>query len=243
VTASTSAGTEGRTALVTAIASVVILAAAEAVEHFESGVASELAVPVGALAVTTLALSRGISWDELGLARRTWGTGARYGLAAAGLVLVVVAVAAALPLTRNAFVDARYDQGIGHALRVALIAVPLRTVIAEELAFRGVLLATFRRAYGTRVGIVVSSVLFGLWHVSSSLNLATENKAVGGPLGTGTAGELLGVVGAVLVTTTAGVVFCWLRLRSGSLLAPIGLHWAVNGAGVLASSVVWALTT
>ena len=47
----------------------------------------------------------------------------------------------------------------------------------------------------------------------------------------------------VLVTTGAGVVFCWLRLRSGSLLAPIGLHWAVNGVGILASSVVWTLTT
>ena len=243
MTASTRAGTDGRAALITAVASVVILAVAEAVEHFWSGVASALAVPAGALAVTAVAVSRGISWDELGLARGTWGRGARYGLAAAGLVLVVVAVAAALPLTRNAFVDDRYDQGIGHALLVALVAVPLRTVIPEELAFRGVLLASLRRAYGTRVAVIASSVLFGLWHVSSSLNLATENKAVGGPLGTGTAGQLLGVAGAVLVTTGAGVVFCWLRLRSGSLLAPIGLHWAVNGVGILASSVVWQLTT
>lgn len=243
MTASTRAGTEGRAALVTAIASVVILACAEAVEHFTAGVVSALAVPAGALAVTALAVGRGISWDELGLARRTWGRGARYGLAAAGVVIAVVAMAAALPLTRNAFVDDRYDQGIGHALLVALIAVPLRTVIPEELAFRGVLLASLRRAYGTRVAVIASSVLFGLWHVSSSLNLASENKAVGGPLGTGTAGQLLGVAGAVLVTTGAGVVFCWLRLRSGSLLAPIGLHWAVNGVGILASSVVWTLTT
>jgi tRNA pseudouridine32 synthase/23S rRNA pseudouridine746 synthase len=225
------------------MASVAVLAVAEAVEHFESGVAGDLAVAVGAVAVTVLARGRGISWDELGLARRTWAAGARYGLTAAGLVLIVVAAAAALPLTRDAFVDDRYDQGIGHGLVVALLAVPLRTVIPEELAFRGVLFAAFRRAYTTRVAIVASSLLFGLWHVSSSLNLASENKAVAGPLGTGTAGQLLGVAGAVLITTGAGVVFCWLRLRSGSLLAPIGLHWAVNGAGIIASSVVWTLTT
>jgi CAAX protease family protein len=39
------------------------------------------------------------------------------------------------------------------------------------------------------------------------------------------------------------VVFCELRRRSGSLLAPAGLHWAVNGLAVLASAAVWAWGT
>jgi membrane protease YdiL (CAAX protease family) len=38
----------------------------------------------------------------------------------------------------------------------------------------------------------------------------------------------------VLVTAVGGAVFCWLRVRSGSLLAPALLHWAVNGLGLLA---------
>jgi membrane protease YdiL (CAAX protease family) len=42
------------------------------------------------------------------------------------------------------------------------------------------------------------------------------------------------VVGTVLLTTVAGAVFCWLRVRSGSLLAPVLLHWALNGLGLLA---------
>jgi membrane protease YdiL (CAAX protease family) len=35
----------------------------------------------------------------------------------------------------------------------------------------------------------------------------------------------------------AGVVLCWLRLRSGSLLAPVLLHWTVNGLGVIVALV------
>jgi len=37
----------------------------------------------------------------------------------------------------------------------------------------------------------------------------------------------------VLFTASAGVVFCGLRVRSGSLLAPMLAHWSVNGLGVI----------
>ncbi|MFG2748367.1 CPBP family glutamic-type intramembrane protease [Streptomyces xanthophaeus] len=37
----------------------------------------------------------------------------------------------------------------------------------------------------------------------------------------------------MLFTAAAGVQFCELRRRSGSLLAPMGLHWAVNAFGYL----------
>jgi membrane protease YdiL (CAAX protease family) len=40
-------------------------------------------------------------------------------------------------------------------------------------------------------------------------------------------------------TALAGVVFCELRRRSGSLLAPMGLHWALNGLGF---AFVWAVS-
>jgi membrane protease YdiL (CAAX protease family) len=50
------------------------------------------------------------------------------------------------------------------------------------------------------------------------------------------AGQVLLVLGAVLVTACAGLVFCWLRLRSGSLVAPILAHAATNG---LALTVAW----
>jgi len=47
-----------------------------------------------------------------------------------------------------------------------------------------------------------------------------------------------GHVGAVLFTAAAGALLCELRRRSGSLLAPMGLHWSTNALGYLADYVL-----
>ena len=60
---------------------------------------------------------------------------------------------------------------------------------------------------------------------------------------TGRSAQVISVVGTVAFTGLSGVVFCEPRRRSGSLLAPAGLHWATNAIGVLASAAVWAWGT
>jgi membrane protease YdiL (CAAX protease family) len=79
--------------------------------------------------------------------------------------------------------------------------------------------------------------------VFPSLGLAADNQAVGTTVGKGTSGEAVAVLATVLFTGLAGVVFCELRRRSGSLLASIGLHLATNGLGVLAAALIWAWAT
>ena len=110
-------------------------------------------------------------------------------------------------------------------------------------AFRGVLWGLLRRGRGTVTATVVSSALFGLWHVLPSLGLAADNQVIGSTVGKGTSGQATAVVGTVLFTGLAGVVFCELRRRSGSLLASVGLHWATNGLAVLTAAAVWAWAT
>jgi membrane protease YdiL (CAAX protease family) len=39
----------------------------------------------------------------------------------------------------------------------------------------------------------------------------------------------------VAVTFVAGLVFCWLRLRSRSLIAPVMAHFATNGLALAAA--------
>ena len=155
------------------------------------------------------------------------------------VVAVVLAAGAALPLTRAAFRDSRYHLDLAQALLTAFVLIPLGTVLLEEVAFRGVLWGLFRRLRGTVAATAASSALFGVWHVLPSLGLAASNEAVG----TGRSAQEVTVLGTVLFTAAAGVVFCELRRRSGSLLAPAGLHWAVNGLSVLASAAVWAWAT
>ncbi|MEZ5143273.1 MAG: CPBP family intramembrane glutamic endopeptidase [Acidimicrobiales bacterium] len=61
------------------------------------------------------------------------------------------------------------------------------------------------------------------------------NPALQGASASVPAAQLLGVLGAVVSTTLAGLVFCFLRLRSRNLLAPILLHLATNDLGYLAA--------
>ena len=199
--------------------------------------------PAGAAALLVLARWAGLSWQELGLGRGTWRRGLTWAAAEIGAVALVFAAGAALPATRSAFRDARYHDGWGQALLTAFVLIPVGTVLLEEVAFRGVLWGLLRRVRGTRTATVVSSVLFGLWHVLPSLGLAANNEALGSAVGKSTSGQAVSVLGTVLFTSLAGVLFCELRRRSGSLLAPAGLHWATNALGVLAAAAVWAWAT
>lgn len=187
---------------------------------------------IGLVSVLVLALvarAAALTPAELGLTR--WRAGLRWGAAAAGVALL--GYAGALLVARDALAGAA-DRGWPEVLVAALVVVPLGTVLAEELAFRGVVWALLRRRHGERAATVLSSLLFGLWHVLPALGGGAANEVATGALGGGLAGTVARVVGTVLVTAVGGAVFCWLRVRSGSLLAPALLHWALNGLGLLA---------
>jgi uncharacterized protein len=226
-----------------AVVIVVVFLVAVNVIDVRVAHAALLLGPAGAAGLLVLARWAGLSWAELGLGRGTYQRGLLRALAAIGAVAVVFAAGAALPLTRSAFRDTRYDLGWGHALLTAFVLIPLGTVLFEEVAFRGVLWGLLRRRHGTWTATIVSSALFGLWHVLPSLGLAADDQAIGSTVGRGGSGQAVSVLGTVLFTALAGVVFCELRRRSGSLLASAGLHWATNALGVLAAAAIWAWGT
>jgi membrane protease YdiL (CAAX protease family) len=196
--------------------------------------------PVAALGLVLLARRLGLSWDDLGLSRQTWAKGVAYATGAVLVVAALYAIAAVLPVTRTAFLDARYLMAPGSALLTALVVIPLGTVLLEEIAFRGVLLGLITRHAGVRWGLAFSSVLFGAWHILPSLGLASVNPAVAGVVGAGAGATVVVVLGVVTFTALAGWLLGELRRRSGSLLAAAGLHWAVNGVGVLVATVIYA---
>ena len=65
--------------------------------------------------------------------------------------------------------------------RQALLDVPFGTVLVEEVAFRGVVLGLLLAPLGHGWALVVSSLLFGIWHVPSALELHEAQSA--GPAG------------------------------------------------------------
>ncbi|MCT7661950.1 CPBP family intramembrane glutamic endopeptidase [Mycobacterium deserti] len=220
---------------------VAVLVVTNLIAHFTTPWASIATVPAAAVGLIVLVRSRGLDWTELGLGREHWRSGAGYAAAAVGLVLTVIAIGALLPWTRPMFMNNNYAT-ISGALIASMVVIPLQTVIPEEVAFRGVLHGALNRAWGFRGVAAAGSLLFGLWHIATSFGLTSENVGFTRIFGTGVLGTVAGVVLAVVATGIAGFVFTWLRRRSGSLIAPIALHWSLNGLGALAAALVWQLS-
>lgn len=204
----------------------------------------------GAIAglLVLLAARCGLGAAQIGFDRRTLRRSALVGLAGAALVGLAYALALALPPLRQAFDDERAaGLSVGWLLWVAVVRIPIGTVLLEEVAFRGVLPALLGgsdRAPGRSWTpprrewrpALASSVLFGLWHVLPSLSLAGQNAALGSLFGS--AATVLVPLLAVAGSTLAGLWLCWWRYAGRGLLTPIMVHVTTNSGALVAA---WAV--
>lgn len=118
----------------------------------------------------------GGGWRDVGLARSSLGRGLRWAAAIIAVVAAGYACAAALPWTSDLFSDQRYSElGAGDVAWRALVDVPFGTVLLEEVAFRGVLYGLLLRIRGPLGATLISSALFGLWHILPSLSSPPRN--------------------------------------------------------------------
>jgi len=185
----------------------------------------------GVAAMVTVARLLGLTWADLGIGRGTWGAGLRWGGAAIGVAVLgyggVLVVAPGLlenPQLAGASPSALLLRG--------LVLIPLGTVLAEELAFRGVLQGHSVRSLPARAALGVTAVAFGLWH----LTVAMGPSAVPLPPTL----QWTSVLTVLAVTVVGGLALGWLRHRTGSVLAPIGLHLGTNAVGLVAAGVALA---
>ena len=194
-----------------------------------------VSVSLLAIALVLIAWSSGATRADLGLDRADMGAGLRYGAGAFGVVLLTLLVAALMPATNGFLHDSRAQISGGRLLYELGVSIVLLTAIPEEFAFRGVLLGSALRLWGPWRAALITSALFGLWHIEPTLHTMSDNREVGGAAAS-TGGQVLVVLGSIAVTFLAGLAFCWLRLRSKSLIAPVMAHAATNG---LALTVAW----
>ena len=173
-----------------------------------------------AAVLVVVARTNDLEWEELGLRRDRLTRGLAVGITAAAAVLLVLAVAVVLPGTEDFFDDAKIAaDSVGSRIFDPLVRIPLGTVVLEETLFRGVVLGLALRRWSVVTAVLVTSAFFGLWHV-----VPTPGSDDG-----------LGVIlGTLAVTTVAGVLFSWLRLRANSILAPMLAHVATNSFAYLA---------
>lgn len=153
----------------------------------------------------------------LGLRPPTLWSGLRLGGSAAAAVAAAVAATAAIPRVRAAMNDRDLP---ANAWQWLAFEIPVGTVWSEEMAFRAALGTVAAAAFGPGGGRLLQAAAFGLSHVHDA-------KVTAEP-----------VVGTVLVTGLAGWVFGWLAERSGSMVAPVLAHLAINEAGAVAALLV-----
>lgn len=194
-----------------------------------------VAVTLLTSALVLIAWSARATLADLGLGRTDMVAGLRYGAGAFGIVLLVLIVAAVIPATNGFLHDSRAQIHGGRLLYELGVSIVLLTAIPEEFAFRGVLLGSALRLWGPWRASLITSALFGLWHIAPTLHTMSDNHEFRGAAAS-VAGQVLLVLGAIAVTFIAGLAFCWLRLRSKSLIAPVMAHVATNG---LALTVAW----
>jgi membrane protease YdiL (CAAX protease family) len=186
-------------------------------------------------ALVAFALALGTTRRELGLAPGTWMRDAMWG-AALGLALALIPVAFILIapfVTGDPLHVEDIDTLAGReiALRVAF-RVPVGTALPEEVISRGVLFALWLRASGESAAVLATSLVFALWHIVISFGSVSGAGVVERPELVA-AGYLLALAGLFI----GGVMFAWLRIRTGNVVAPVVVHWLVVALMQLA---VWA---
>lgn len=197
-------------------------------------VPSNLAVSI---ALVAQARRHGSGWSDLRLGRDRLGSGLVWGATTtsigAGVISLLRLSGSGILLDRRAA-----DHEPGERLFRAAIRFPLGTALFEEVAFRGVIEATWRQAGASgRKAAGVSALTFAAWHV-----IPTSRALEGSPMRArfeSAPSRTVAVLGGAALAGLAGAGLSWLRERSGSLLAPWLVHAGFNTIGYLAADAAW----
>jgi membrane protease YdiL (CAAX protease family) len=164
-------------------------------------------------AALAAAAASGLTATDMGLGRTELRPGLRLGsrlaAAAAGGWLAIAVTPAARPVLRDERITGLTGREVAYQV---MVRIPVGTVLWEETAFRGVLLAALRRVMPGGTAVAVASGVFGIWHIRPTIGALRVNKLVAGPGKT-----VAAVTAGVAATAAGGVLLSWLRIRSGSL--------------------------
>jgi membrane protease YdiL (CAAX protease family) len=126
----------------------------------------------------------------------------------AGGAALAFFVAALASLLHTPAVPSPFDAMMGSVSAVVFLGI-VAVVIApmsEELVFRGFLQPLFSRTFGAGVGILITSVVFGLLH-GKEYSWAWQY---------------------IVAISVAGLVFGWIRLRTKSVIPSMLMHGCYN---------------
>jgi membrane protease YdiL (CAAX protease family) len=202
-------------------------------------VPSALASAAGMLLVARMA---GAKVDQQGLAMKAVPAGGRIGLLIAIPLAAATFAGAFLPFTRGYYRDDRVVRvSASSAFYEIFVRIPLATAASEELLFRSGLEAILRLRRTSWQTLLASNALFGAWHLFPALDHLRSNPRPSEDRRRATTGTLRLVIAHCGATAVAGLALSLLRRGTGSVVAPILVHYGVNsgafGGAWLASNL------
>ena len=97
--------------------------------------------------------------------------------------------------------------------------------------FRSALEGILARSRSPLQAALISAPLFGAWHVLPALDRLHSNPGLSSVHRGGIKRRAAVVAGTVVFTAAASLGLSWLRRRSGSVVAPILVHYGINAGG------------
>lgn len=193
-------------ALVCVGAYVLLMSAADAVSD-AVGVAGCITAPLAAaMAALLLGWVRGCRLSE------------KYGLVPASVPARALLYYLPLPVMVSVNLWGGFAPGLTPAETALGVGSMLCVGFLEEVIFRGLLFGALR-PMGEKRAVIISSVTFGLGHAVNLLQGA----------------DFVPTLLQVVYAAAAGFLFTVLFMRTGSLLAPIAAHSALNALSVFAA--------
>jgi len=166
-----------------------------------------LNISITALAIL-LGFSFGLNVEQMGLALGKILPGIFIAFAAVVVIVLFTSIVATIPVLRRFFLGDNLAHASGKLITYeATIRVPFGTALIEEVLFRGVLLGLLLQHNSSLVAILISAIIFGLWHIFPTIAMLENNKILAKANKDLRRRKYGSIIGVVLITASAGVVF------------------------------------
>ncbi len=118
-------------------------------------------------------------------------------------------------------IDGNFGNQTGIIFFVICVIGNVINVVMEEGIFRGLFLNIAEKRYSFSVSVIISSVLFGFWHIAAPLRSFLDGER-------SLYGTLLMMLMLIVTTGITGAKFCLLTKISGSLWLAMADHFFNN---------------